>query len=97
MTITQNKSGKTLEVLLEGRLDTLTAPELEKALSSLEGVEHLVLDLEKVDYVSSAGLRVMLAAHKRMSLQGDMCLRGVQPLVREVLDMSGLSSVLTLS
>ena len=96
MTIQKQLEGKTLTVTLEGRLDTITAPDLEKELTDLTGVEHLVLDFEKIGYISSAGLRVLLALQKRMSKQGDMCLCKVAPMVMEVLEMSGFVDILTI-
>ena len=68
MTITKKENGKALEIALEGRLDTMTAPELENELhTSLENADSLVLDFAKLNYISSAGLRVLLSAHKIMS------------------------------
>ena len=68
MNIQQIRNGNELVLALEGRLDTVTAPELEAALKdALEGVEELILDFEKLDYISSAGLRVLLVAQKTMS------------------------------
>ncbi len=96
MTVTKQVSDKTLTVLLEGRLDTITAPDLEKELNDLTGVEHLILDFEKLNYISSAGLRVLLALQKRMSHQGDMLVRKVDPMVMEVLEMSGFVDILTI-
>ena len=76
MTINQEMNGSALTLALEGRLDTLTSPQLEEKLNaSLEGVSDLVLDLEKLDYMSSAGLRVLLAVQKRMNQQGSMKVR----------------------
>ena len=82
---------------LEGRLDTVTAPELEAALKdALEGVETLILDFEKLDYISSAGLRVLLVAQKTMSQQGSMKIRNVNEIIREVFDVTGFSDFLTI-
>ena len=86
------KSNGAVTVSLEGRLDTVTAPELESALGGYyEGAESLVFDCEKLVYVSSAGLRVLLGAHKRM--KGAMKLTGVGELVMEVLEMTGFADV----
>ena len=86
------KSNGVVTVSLEGRLDTVTAPELESALGGCyEGVGSLVFDCEKLVYVSSAGLRVLLGAHKRM--KGAMKLTGVGELVMEVLEMTGFADV----
>jgi anti-sigma B factor antagonist len=82
---------------LEGRLDTITAPELERELKgSLEGVSSLTLDFEKLDYISSAGLRVLLAVHKLMAKQGGMKLRGVNETIQEIFEVTGFSSILTI-
>ena len=81
---------------LVGRLDTVTAPELEKALNdSLDGIADLTLDCENLEYVSSAGLRVLLAAHQKMSSKGDMKLINVNEIVQEVLEVTGLAGILT--
>ncbi len=85
MTINQEMNGSALTLALEGRLDTLTSPQLEEKLNaSLEGVSDLVLDLEKLDYMSSAGLRVLLAAQKRMNQQGSMKVTHVNPIIMEI-------------
>ena len=96
MTITKETNGKTLTVKLDGRLDTITSPDLEQALNDLAGVAHLVLDFEKITYISSAGLRVLLALQKRMSKQGDMVVKHVDKMVMEVLEMSGFVDILTI-
>ena len=96
MNIAKETSGNTLTVTLEGRLDTITAPDLEQALSNLEGIKHLVLNFADVGYISSAGLRVLLALQKRMAKQGDMKLTQVDQLVMEVLEMSGFVDILTI-
>ena len=82
---------------MEGRLDTTTAPDLEKELkSSLEGVTSLTLDLEKLDFISSAGLRVLLSAQKTMIKQGTMTLCNVSDVVMEVFEVTGFSDILTI-
>ena len=82
---------------LEGRLDTVTAPELEKALKeSLEGVSELTLDFEWLDYISSAGLRVLLSVQKLMSKQGSMKLRRVGETIMEIFEVTGFSDILTI-
>ena len=97
MTITKKQDGTTLEIALEGRLDTITAPELEKALQgSLEGVSELIFDMEKLEYISSAGLRVLLLAKKAMYRQGRVKLVHVGEIVMEVLEITGLTSVLSI-
>jgi anti-sigma B factor antagonist len=83
---------------LEGRIDTTTAPELEKELKGdMGGVNALVLDFEHVDYISSAGLRVLLSAHKAMSKKGGMKVTNVNEMVREVFEVTGFSDILDIA
>lgn len=97
MTIQKEQNGKDLKLAVEGRLDTLTAPELEAELGrEMPGAETLSLDFSKLDYISSAGLRVLLAAHKAMSRKGGMKVTGVNEIVQEVFDVTGFSDVLTI-
>ena len=96
MTIEKKQNGTALEIALEGRLDTTTAPELEKELNGLGGVTELTLDLSKLEYISSAGLRVLLSAHKIMSRKGGMKLTHVNELVQEVFDVTGFADILTI-
>ena len=97
--LTINKSienGKAL-FALEGRLDTVTAPDLEKELKdSLDGVTELQLDFEKLEYISSAGLRVLLAAQKTMANQGTMTLTNVNDTIMEIFEVTGFSDILTI-
>ena len=82
---------------LIGRLDTTTAPQLEKELKdSLDGVTELVLDFEKLDYISSAGLRVLLAAQKIMNKQGSMKVAHVNETIMEIFEVTGFSDILTI-
>ena len=95
MYIVKELEGTTLTVKLEGRLDTLTAPELEEDMQeSLEGVTDLVVDLEALEYVSSAGLRVLLRLMKQMKQQ--MVIRNVSELVNEVFEVTGFSDIFTI-
>lgn len=97
MTISKKQEGTSLTLALTGRLDTITAPELEAALSaSLDGVSALTLDMEHLDYLSSAGLRVLLSAHKRMSKQGSMVLCHVNETILEVFEVTGFTDILTI-
>ena len=97
MTIEKNMDGAQLTIFLAGRLDTTTAPQLEAELkASLEGVKNLVLDFEKLDYLSSAGLRVLLAAQKQMNKQGDMVVRHVNETIAEVFEVTGFCDILTI-
>ena len=86
-----------LNIALEGRLDTTTAPELEKELqSSLDGVTELKLDFEKLEYISSAGLRVLLAAQKVMNKQGGMKILHVGETIMEIFEVTGFTDILTI-
>ena len=90
MNIDFNKKDGELTVTIDGRLDTLTAPELESFLvSNYEGVEALIFDCDKLVYISSAGLRVLLTAHKRF--KGAMKLINVNELVMEIFEMTGFA------
>ena len=95
MTITKNASDGTLYITLEGRLDTNTAPQLEAELkASLSGVTELDLDFSGLEYISSAGLRVLLAAQKAMSKQGKMTIRHVNETIMEVFEITGFVDIL---
>ena len=96
MTINANMNGTTLEIALEGRLDTMTSPELEKELQgSLGEADSLTLDFSKLDYISSAGLRVLLSAHKAMVSKGGMKVTHLNEIVQEVFEVTGFSDILT--
>ena len=98
MNITKTMNGTTLNVALEGRLDTTTAPELEQALKGgMDAANTLTLDFSKLDYISSAGLRVLLSAHKAMSRKDGMTVTNVNEMVREVFEVTGFSDILILS
>ena len=93
------KSGESEKMVcaLEGRLDTTTAPQLGAELKgALDGVKELVLDFAKLEYISSAGLRVLLAAQKTMSKQGSMKLIHVSDLVKEIFEVTGFVDILTI-
>lgn len=97
MTITKELNGTDLKIVLEGRLDTMTAPELEAEINqSLANTETLTLDFSKLDYISSAGLRVLLSAHKAMSSKGGMKVTNVNEIVREVFEVTGFADILTI-
>ena len=94
--INKSQENGTLTVTLAGRLDTVTAPELESSLKeSLADTAELILDCEKLEYISSAGLRVLLAAQKIMNRQGGMKLRRVNESVMEILEVTGFTDILT--
>ena len=98
MTINKAKNGNELTICLEGRLDTVTAPELEKELNAeLEGADALTLDFGKLEYISSAGLRVLLSAHKVMSRKGGLKITNANEIVREVFDVTGFSDILNIA
>ena len=96
MEVNRKLEADTLTITLSGRLDTVSAPAFEEQIKDLTGVKTLVLDLKALSYISSAGLRVLLTAQKRMNQQGSMVLRNVCPSVRDVLDITGFSSILTI-
>ena len=97
MKITKNLNGTSLNVALEGRLDTTTAPELEQSLKeSLDAATELTLDFARLDYISSAGLRVLLSAHKSMSRKGGMKVVNVNEVVSEVFDVTGFADILNI-
>lgn len=97
MTIEKNINGTTIALNIIGRLDTTTAPELEAAIdSSIAGMQELVLDCSALEYVSSAGLRVILKAQKLMNTQGSMKLTHVNDTILEVFDITGFADILTI-
>ncbi len=97
MTITKTRNAQALTVALKGRLDTVTAPELEAALkTALEGVEELTFDFDKLDYISSAGLRVLLTAQKTMNRQGSMKVVHANEIVMEIFEATGFADILTI-
>lgn len=97
MEIIKNEEGEKLTVALVGRLDTTTAPSLEAELKkSLDGVKELYLDFKELEYISSAGLRVILAAQKVMSKQGEMKIINVNSDIMEVFEITGFIDILTI-
>jgi anti-sigma B factor antagonist len=96
MNVTKKMNGSTLEVALEGRLDTMTAPQLEEELADLDKADSLVLDCSKLEYISSAGLRVLLSAYRTMNAKGGMKLTNINEIVREVLEVTGFIDILTI-
>ena len=97
LNINKTVENNTAAVSLEGRLDTVTAPELEKALMELiPNLTELKLDFTDLDYISSAGLRVLLAAQKAMNRQGSMTLTHVNEAVMEILEVTGFTDILTI-
>ncbi len=96
MTIEKIINENELTVTLTGRLDTATAPQLETELKDLSGVEKLVLDFAALEYLSSAGLRVLLAAQKVMNKQGKMIIRNVNETIAEIFEVTGFVDILTI-
>ena len=98
MNITKSVNGTVLTVTISGRLDTSTAPSLETELKdSLNGITELVFDISGLDYISSAGLRVLLSALKAMNAQkGTMRVTGANEMIREIFDVTGFSDILIL-
>ena len=95
--INKQKDGDKLSFTLEGRLDTITAPELEKEIkASIEGVSDLTMDFAKLEYISSAGLRVLLSAQKVMNRQGSMVIKNVSEAVMEIFEVTGFADILTI-
>ena len=97
LNVNKTVSADSLIIALDGSLDTNTAPQLEAELNaSLDGVKTLVFDMEKLEYVSSAGLRVLLKAQKFMDEQGSMMVRNVCPEIMEIFDVTGFDDLLTI-
>ena len=97
LSIEKKTNGKELRVVLKGRLDTTTAPELEKELkASLDGVTALIFDMAGLEYISSAGLRVLLSAQKIMNKQGKMKVAHVGETIMEFFEVTGFSDILTI-
>ena len=97
MTIEKNLNGAELTVAITGRLDTTTAPQLEAELKqSINGIEKLVLDFANLEYLSSAGLRVLLAAQKVMNKQGEMIIKNVNETINEIFEVTGFIDILTI-
>ena len=97
MTIEKKLDGSMLDIALQGRLDTTTSPQLENELkTALDGVTELIFDLAGLEYISSAGLRVLLSAQKTMNKQGSMTIRNVNSDVMDVFDVTGFVDILNI-
>lgn len=97
MEITQNKNNGELNITLRGRLDTNTAPQLEEAIASaITGVTALIFDFSTLEYISSAGLRVLLSVQKKMNKQGEMKIKNVNKTIMEVFEVTGFNDILTI-
>ena len=98
MNIKETKNGTALTLEIEGRLETTTAPELDNVIKTkLEGVTSLTFDISRLEYISSAGLRVLLTAQKVMNRQGEMKVIGANEIVLEIFEITGFSDILTLA
>ena len=97
MNIVKTQEGTTLTVALAGRLDTVTAPQLEGELrTAVNGITELIFDLNGLSYISSAGLRVLLSAQKVMNRQGSMTIRSVKPEIMEIFEVTGFTDILNI-
>ena len=97
MKMNKQREGNQLMIALEGRLDTNTAVDLEKEVQDLKDIKVLIFDLEKLEYISSAGLRILLACQKKMNVQGTMMIKNVNDSIKEVFDITGFSNILTIA
>ena len=97
MTIEINKNGEVTTLVVAGRLDTITAPAFDKTIAEdIEGTKELILDLTGLEYVSSAGLRVLLSAHKKMQSVGSMKVTNVCEEIMDVFEMTGFADILVI-
>ena len=96
MTIRKEQTGGALDIAPAGRLDTTTAPELEAELKNLEGVTELKFDLAGLEYISSAGLRVLLSAQKTMNKQGSMIILNTRPEIMDIFEITGFTDILNI-
>lgn len=97
MTVTKTGNGTSLTLSVEGRLDTLTAPDLEKEIGAVsESANELVIDFAKLEYISSAGLRVLLSAHKIFAKKGGMTITNVNETVSDIFEVTGFKDILTI-
>jgi len=96
MTITTNKNGSAATVSVEGRLDTMTAPELEKEIGTLNDSESLTINFEKLEYISSAGLRVLLSTHKNFAKKGGLVITNVNETILDIFEVTGFRDILNI-
>ncbi len=97
MTLQKIANGSQLTVEIEGRLDTSTAPEFESFINdNIAGVAELIIDMKNLDYISSAGLRVLLSAQKKMNAVGKMIVKNANETVKEIFEVTGFSDILTI-
>ena len=96
MKINKTENGSELLIAVVGRLDTTTSPQLDEELKSLNGIEKLVFDFKELEYISSAGLRVLLSAQKVMNKQGSMIVKNVSEEISEIFEVTGFVDILTI-
>ncbi|WP_026525361.1 MULTISPECIES: STAS domain-containing protein [unclassified Butyrivibrio] len=96
MKINKTENGSELLIAVVGRLDTTTSPQLDEELKSLNGIEKLVFDFKELEYISSAGLRVLLSAQKVMNKQGSMVIKNVNETINEIFEVTGFVDILTI-
>lgn len=94
MKIERNLDGEVLTLALEGRLDTLTTPDLEKEVSDLKGIKKVIFDFEKLEYISSSGLRVLLSTQKIMNNQGEMIIKNSNMAIKKIFNVTGFADIL---
>ncbi|SHL67850.1 anti-sigma B factor antagonist [Fibrobacter sp. UWT2] len=98
MQINKTLNGDALTIAITGRIDTLTAPQLDSEIQGkLDGVKSLVIDLKNVEYISSAGLRIFLAAQKVMNKQGSMVVKNASSAIKEIFEVTGFCDILTIA
>ena len=98
MQINKTLNGDALTIAITGRVDTLTAPQLDSEIQGkLDGVKSLVIDLKNVEYISSAGLRIFLAAQKVMNKQGSMVVKNASSAIKEIFEVTGFCDILTIA
>lgn len=96
MEIVKTLNGAELNLKIVGRLDTITAPQLEVEIKQLDGITNLIFDFEELEYLSSAGLRVLLTAQKTMNKQGEMVIKNVNDTINEIFEVTGFIDILTI-
>ena len=97
MTVSKETNGKTMTVTAEGRIENTSAEEFEQeVMSDIEGIEELILDLSGIDYISPAGLRVILSLQKTMNDQGSMKVTGVNENVKDIFDVTDFTDILSI-
>lgn len=96
MTLSKSNNGDAYTIAIEGRLDTLTAPAFEKEITAITDGETLLVDCAKLDYISSAGLRALLSAHKKFAEKGGMTVTNIGENIADIFEVTGFSNILTI-